>query len=408
MYDVIVVGSRCSGAPTAMLLARHGHRVLLVDKGTFPSDTVSSHYLHMTGLAKLGEWGLLDPLLATGCPRISKLTACIDDGERAVWFHEPIPPMAGLTFGLAPRRRVLDKLLVDAAVAAGAELREGFTVQDLLFDGDRVSGVVGRGRGGPEERVAARMVVGADGVHSVVASRTQAEEYDSAPAGTAYWYSYWADTDFDEFIFTRAPGCELFVAPTHDELAMVMVGVRNDAFNEFRADVEGNYLRVLDRFPDQGKRVRAGSRVEPFSGSRFTRQWLRKPYGPGWALVGDAGYHRDPIVGVGMSDAIVHADMLAPAIHEVLTGPADQDAPLAAFHARRDQRVRATYEYSKRIATLDPLPPELMEVVAALPDDPVQRDRFLRIFGGETDFREFFSPENAGRIMADAQRRAQP
>jgi flavin-dependent dehydrogenase len=406
VYDAIVVGSRCAGAPTAMLLARRGHRVLLVDRSTFPSDTVSSHYLHAPGLAKLGEWGLLEPLLATGCPPIRRLTLGIDDGSRSLWFDEPLPSAAGLDFGLAPRRRILDRLLVDAAVAAGAELVEGFTVEDVLRDGDRVTGIAGRRRGGAAERIEARMVVGADGVRSVVADRVRAAEYDAAPAGTAYWYSYWAGTDFDEFVFTREPGRLLFIAPTHDGLAMVMVGVRNDAFGEFRADVEGNYLRALDRFPEQAARVRAGRRVEKFSGSRLTRHWLRRPHGPGWALVGDAGYHRDPIVGVGMTDAIVHAGELAAALDEVLSGRCDADTALGAFHAWRDGAVRATYEYSKRISTLEPLPPELMTVVDALRHVPAQRDRFLRIFGGETDVREFFSPENCRLILAEAAQHA--
>lgn len=411
MYDAIVVGSRCAGAPTAMLLARQGHRVLMVDRSTFPSDTVSSHYLHGAGLAKLAEWGLLDRLLATGCPRITRLTFGIDDGSRSVWFDEPMPPAAGMEFGLAPRRTILDKLLVDAAVDAGAELLEGFTVEDVLRDGERVTGVSGRRRGGAAEQIAARMVVGADGVRSVVAEKVHAREYDTAPAGTAYWYTYWADTDFEEFVFTREPGRLLFIAPTHDRLAMVMIGVRNDAFAEFRADVEGNYLRALDRFPEQAKRVRAGRRVERYSGSRLTRHWLREPYGPGWALVGDAGYHRDPIVGVGMTDAIVHAGELSAALHEVLSvgaGPAPDpasDAALAAFHDWRDRSVRATYEYSMRISTLEALPPELMTVVAALEHVPAQRDRFLRIFGGEVDVREFFSPENCQLILAEAARR---
>jgi flavin-dependent dehydrogenase len=408
MYDVIVVGARCAGSPLAMLLARQGHRVAVLDRRTFPSDTVSSHYLHLHGTARMRDWGLLPRLLATGCPTIERITLRIEDGQRAAHFDEPFPAMSGMTFGVAPRRTVLDTLLRDGAAEAGAEVLEGFTVDELVFDDGRVTGVRGRHRGAAPVTLNARMVVGADGIHSTVADAVHADEYESAPPGTAYWYTYWTGTDFDQFVFTRGPGRELFVAPTHDGAVVVLVGVKNSAFHEFRADIEANYHRVLDAFPLFGDRIRAGERVEPFYGSRFTKQWLRTPYGPGWALLGDAGYHRDPVVGVGMSDAMVHAEKLAEVIDAGLRGTADLDAGLAGFHAWRDRTVRSTYEYAKRIATLDPMPTPMMDVLVALRHDPEQRQRFLRVYGGEVDFREFFAPENSARILQRAQRAQRP
>jgi len=402
VYDVIVVGARCGGSPTAMLLARRGYRVLLVDKKSFPSDTVSSHYLHLHGTSRLRDWGLLDRLLATGCPKIGRILLSIDDGSRAVQFDEPFPAMSGMTFGVAPRRTVLDKILVDAAVAAGADLIEGFSVDELLFTEGRVSGVRGRERGGQPVTFEARFVVGADGIHSTVAEQVQAQEYSSAPPGTAYWYTYWTGTDFTQFVFSRGPGRELFVAPTHEGAVVVLVGVKHAEFREFRTDIEGNYHRVLDQFPGLRERILAGRREEPFYGSRFTKQWMRLPYGPGWALVGDAGYHRDPVVGVGMSDAMVHAERLVDAIDEGLSGVREMAAALAEFHAWRDQRVESTYEYAKRIATLDPMPSQMMDVLTALENNAEDRSRFLRVYGGEIDFREFFSPENSARILRHA------
>ena len=122
-FDAIVVGARCAGSPTAMLLARKGYNVLVVDKATFPSDTISTHLVHPPGVAALKEWGLLGRLLATGCPGID--TYAFDFGTVTI-SGAPGTDEAPLAY--SPRRTVLDKLLVDAASEAGAELREGFTV----------------------------------------------------------------------------------------------------------------------------------------------------------------------------------------------------------------------------------------------------------------------------------------
>src|SRR5262245_44588819 len=165
MYDAIVVGARCAGSPTAMLLAQKGHRVLLVDKSGFPSDTLSTHYIHQTGIARMKRWGLLDALAATGCPPVSRMT--FDMGP-LVLEGSPTPSI-GVGDGYAPRRTVLDKVLVDGAVAAGVDLREHFSVQSLLHDGDRVTGVRGRSVGGPTVNEEARIVIGADGLRSLVA-----------------------------------------------------------------------------------------------------------------------------------------------------------------------------------------------------------------------------------------------
>jgi len=159
MYDAIIVGARCAGSPTAMLLARKGYRVLLVDRATFPSDVVNGYYIQQTGAAQLKRWGLLDTLHASNCPPL--LTLTFDFG--AFTLTGSPPPVGGVVEGYAPRRTVLDKILVDAAVEAGVELREGFAVQDLLWDGDRVAGICGHTQGGATVTEHARVVIGADG-----------------------------------------------------------------------------------------------------------------------------------------------------------------------------------------------------------------------------------------------------
>src|SRR5262245_30244403 len=158
-YDAIVIGARCGGAPTAMLLARAGHRVLLVDRSTFPSDTVSTLVIHPTGMAALARWGVLDAVVASGCPALDSYT--FDFGPLVI-TGTPLPD-SGSSLAYAPRRVVLDKILVDAAAEAGVEVREGYTVEDLVFDDDVVVGVRGRSATGGSAVDRATIVIGADG-----------------------------------------------------------------------------------------------------------------------------------------------------------------------------------------------------------------------------------------------------
>ena len=219
MYDVIVVGARCGGSPTAMLLAQLGHRVLLVDRASFPSDTVSTHLVTLPGVARLDRWGLLERVAASGCPPISEMTVRLGD----VVLRGSPPPVDRVAHQYCVRRTVLDTILVDAAVDAGAELREGFAVRDVVFDGDRVAGVRGRGPGGGEVVERARLVVGADGLHSLVAEAVEARRYAERPALTWCCYAYWTGVALG--------GAELHVQgrravsafPTNDGLACISV-----------------------------------------------------------------------------------------------------------------------------------------------------------------------------------------
>src|SRR5215471_3218414 len=169
-YDVIVVGARCAGSPTAMLLARQGHRVLVVDRATFPSDTVSSHVLQPTAVAALSRWGLLNQLLATGCPPVH--TYAYDFGPVVI---QGIPGNDQFPSAYCPRRTILDKLLVDAAAQAGAEIREGFAVDEIVFEEGRATGIRGCAGNGVRLTEHAQVIVGADGWHSVVAAAVQPE-----------------------------------------------------------------------------------------------------------------------------------------------------------------------------------------------------------------------------------------
>jgi flavin-dependent dehydrogenase len=285
MYDVIVVGARCAGSPTAMLLARKGYRVLLLDKATFPSDIMSTHYIHQPGIAQLKRWGLLDKVIASNCPPISK--AALDFGPFALSGSPP--PADGIGDAYCPRRTVLDKLLVDAAVEAGAELCEGFAVREILMNGERVTGIYGHNPGGAPITEQASIVIGADGMRSFVARTAQSPMYHTNPSLTCTYYSYWSGISIEGVEMYLRDHRVIIAFPTNDDLVCIVIQWPYREFHAFRADIEGNFLKTVDLVPELAERMRHGRREERFVGTADLPNFFRKPYGPGWALVGDAG-----------------------------------------------------------------------------------------------------------------------
>jgi flavin-dependent dehydrogenase len=396
MYDVIVVGARCAGSPTAMLLARKGYRVLLVDRATFPSDTISTHIVWQPGAARLKHWGVLGRVIGSGCPPIRTMT--LDFGD--VMLTGSPPPVDDVAEAYAPRRTVLDTILVNAAADAGAEVRESFTVTEVTMDGNRVTGIRGRGRGGTEVAEEARLVIGADGLHSVVARTVRAPEYDVRPTLACWYYAYWSDVPTDGVIFCPRDDRAIGLIPTNDGLACVAVVVAARDFEGFRSDFETNYLATIDLASPIAERVRAGRRVEHIRAMSDVPNLFRRPYGPGWALVGDAGYHKDPINAQGISDALGHAELLTEAVDDGLGGRRSLEEALAGYERQRNEAVRPMYEFNCQLAALDPPPPEMQAVFVALQGNQADTDRFLGTIAGTVPIPEFFAPENLGRIVA--------
>jgi flavin-dependent dehydrogenase len=398
MYDTIVVGARCAGSPTAMLLARQGYRVLLLDKASFPSDTLSVHYIHQAGVARLNRWGLLEPVIASNCPPIH--TQSIDVGPFTL--RGAPPPIDGVAAAYAPRRTVLDKILVDAAVAAGAELREHFTVKELIFDGDRVVGIRGHERGGGLVSERARIVIGADGLHSFVARAVEADAYNVRPSMTCAYYSYWSGVPVNGAELHIRPDRMIIAGNTNDAQAMVISYWPGASFHEVRADIDGSFMRALDLVPDLAERVRGGTRTERYRGTVDLPNLYRKPHGPGWALVGDAGYHKDPITAQGITDAFRDAELLADAIETWFSGRQPIEDALAGYEHQRNQATLPMYEMTCQFATLQPPPVEQQQLMAALLDNPDETSRFIGMLAGTVSIPEFFSPENIGRIIGAA------
>ena len=396
-YDAIVVGARCAGSPTAMLLARNGHRVLLVDRATFPSDTISTHLIHPPGIAALERWGLLDAVLATGVP--STDTYSFDFGPFTI---SGSPGTAEAPVAYAPRRTVLDKLLVDAASEAGVEVRERFTVESLVVENDRVVGVRGHSKGGKTVTERARVVIGADGRYSLVADAVGAEEYHEKAQLQVSYYTYWSGLPMNgRFESTVRPGLAFAAWPTNDDLTLVIAGRSIDEFEAVRKDVEGSYLETLEIAPAFADRVRGAKREERFAGTAV-RSYFREPFGPGWALVGDAGYNKDFITAHGIHDAFRDAELCATALDESFSGRTSFEDAMREYQTRRDELVLPIYEFTAELATLAPPPPEMQQVLSAVSESQDAMDGFARVIGGVTSPAEFFSDENVGRIVAAA------
>ncbi len=396
-WDVIVLGARCAGSPLAMLLARRGYRVLLLDRATFPSDTISTHILQPRGVAALSRWGLLDELIATGCPPIHMYA--FDFGPFTV---SGAPGADDSPVSYCPRRTVLDALLVNAAAAAGAELRQGFVVEEILIEAGRVVGIRGRTKDGRSVVERARVVVGADGHRSKVAKAVGARSYNERPLLLAGYYSYWSglpmDGRYDIYIRDRRG---FGVAPTHDGLTLIVGGWPYAEFETNKQHIERSFLEMLDLAPALGARVRAARREAPFVGMPVPN-FFRTPFGPGWALVGDAGYTRDPITAQGISDAFLDAERSSAALDAVLSGERSFDAAMSECQRERDAQALPMYELTCQLASLEPPPPEMQQVIGSILGNQAAMDGFVQMNAGTISPATFFSPANLGPIMASA------
>lgn len=396
-FDAIVVGARCAGSPTAMLLAQKGYRVLLVDRATFPSDTVSTHILHPLGVSALSRWGLLDRLVATGCPPIH--TYAFDFGPFTI---AGAPGTKEAPVGYCPRRTILDKLLVDAAAQSGAEVREGFAVEEVLIENGLVVGIKGRSKHGGSITERAKVVVGADGWRSSVAEAVGADRYDEKPRLLAGYYTYWSGLPMDNRFETYIRDRRGFAAvPTHDGLTMVIVGWPYAEFDDCKKDIEGNYLKTIELAPAFADRLHGAKREARFAGAAVPN-YFRKPYGPGWALVGDAGYNRDFITGQGIMDAFYDAELCVAALDKAFSGAQAFDAPMSKYQRARDVRVKAMYDFTCMLATLEPPPPEMQQLFSAIHGNRKAMDAFARMNAGTISPAEFFAPENVNAITAAA------
>lgn len=386
MYDAIVIGARCAGSATAMLLAQKGYSVLVLDRASFPSDTVSTHIIKYPGVKQLEKWGLLDDVRATNCPPLHRVKSHHGD----FLLSGSAPPQDGVPM-IAPRRTVLDEILLEAAVEAGAEVREDFAVRHLLTEGDRVVGIEGQPKGGAPVTERARLVIGADGKNSLVARMVKPATYDDHPATAFYYYTYWPDLPDDGLVIHWRHHRFVLAIPTNDGLTCLVVGRPIEYFREFSTDIAANYHETLSIAPELAAAVRNKQPVEPYIGMAVPN-YFRRPYGPGWALVGDASLCMDPLKGHGISDAFCDAELLADAIDAGFSDRQPLEDALAEYERSRNARKAGYYERNwtgSRMEGWDA--PPILQLRAALRDDPDEANRWAGTIAFSVDYDEFSS-----------------
>jgi flavin-dependent dehydrogenase len=314
-YDVLIVGARCAGATLATFLARAGASVLLLDKDRLPSDQIlSTHTIHPPGIDVLDSVGVGDAVRAVAPPtrvvRLRKNDAAVDvefGDERAEY---------------CPRRQRLDGLLQDAATSAGVELLDQTRVTSLVRDGDRVVGVRATGAEGRERAFRAKLVVGADGRHSTVARLVEAEEYLAYDAPRAMFWGYWNApgfwrTDpaypFGMYVANTDGHIRVIFQTDHDQLLIGSLPPVEQAMT-WRADPDAALIADLASDPTTGPLIAGAAPDGRIRGTLKERYFFRRAAGSGWTLVGDAGHHKEVVIGDGITEALLQARSLASAI----------------------------------------------------------------------------------------------
>ena len=340
--DAVVVGARCAGAATAMLLARAGARVMLVDKGLRGTDTLSTHALMRGAVLQLHRWGILPCIVAAGTPPVRSTTFSYSEHDVVV----PIEPRSGVDALFAPRRMLLDRLLVDAAEASGVVVRYGVRVDEVIVDDRRrVRGIM-VAAGGVHERIEADIVVGADGLHSTIAQRVGAARIVEGRHATGVLYSYWENLPVDGYYWRFRPNGTIGAIPTNDATCVFVSVPSQRLRSEIQHDPASAYRRLIrDVSALFEARLYGARRVEPVRGFGGQAGFIRQSSGPGWALVGDAGYFKDPLTAHGITDALRDAELLARAIVQGTT-----DALAGYEKARHDLSLRL-FELTDDIAS---------------------------------------------------------
>jgi 2-polyprenyl-6-methoxyphenol hydroxylase-like FAD-dependent oxidoreductase len=352
-YDVVVVGARVAGASTALLLARAGLKVVLVDRSAYGSDTLSTHALMRAGVLQLSRWGVLPEVLRAGTPAVEKTLFHYADGDTVQVSIRPSPGVDAL---YAPRRYVLDRILVDAAAAAGVDVMHGVTVTGLIESDDRVGGVRATSRSGASFELRSRFTVGADGIRSVVANQVGASLVQRrSDALGASLYRYFGDLCVAGYEWGYGAQAAAGMIPTNDGLTCVFAGATPQRLRALRrGGAEAAFEELFAQaMPDHLSRLHMSSPEGRMHGWAGMPGFVRRSWGPGWALVGDAGYFKDPITAHGITDALRDAELLADAIVQAAAGLQPEAEALAAFQSRRDALSSRLFEATDAIAAYD-------------------------------------------------------
>jgi flavin-dependent dehydrogenase len=377
-FDVIVVGARCAGSTLATLLAREGLRVGVVERATFPRDTLSSHLFQAPGINVLGRLGVLDRVRDTGASCIRELDFRQNQFAKKT-SHSMRPGDAGGFMSV--RRFHLDPILAEAAATAGAEVMTGTKVVGLVGEG-RVSGVRVMS-GGAERVLSARLVVGADGRNSTIAKLTGSRKYHVVPSERfAYWGFFEGVTNGSEpeVVYHHWDGRVVIGCPSDGGLYQVIVAPAASFQPDFRADLEGAFMDHARACTPVAQKLEGAQRVGKLLGIVRWESYFRESAGNGWVLVGDAGQFKDPTAGQGMADAFRQAAALAPAIAGANgSSDAELDASVATWARWRDRDAFEHHFLASDYGAAGNMPKVLSEIMGRF-DRRGKLDEVIDIF----------------------------
>lgn len=367
-YDVVVVGARCAGSPLATHLSRAGLSVALIDRAAFPSETASTHFFQVEGVASLARLGVLDHILDSGAPMLEQIDLRIGDMR----LGTPIPfSPDDRGPGLCVRRQVLDASLVDAARDAGAEVRTSTRVIGLVERGGRVAGVR-VATGSHEEELRASLVVGADGTGSTVGRLVGARKYNQIPNRRFTHWAYYEGARWEQpatLVFHRWREEFVIAAPVDSGLYMVVGVPPLGRLPAFRSDAEASWRSLVTACDPVDTAIAGARQVGRFRSVVSYPSFFRESAGAGWVLVGDAGHFKDPAPGQGISDALRQVERLAPAIVEGLGG-ADLDTAMARWCRWRDRDAAEMHWFASDLGKAGTLSAPVSEMLRPLARDP--------------------------------------
>ena len=390
-FDVVVIGSGVAGAPTAMLLARSGHKVLLIDRHEFPRDALSTHFIWPRGVSYLNRWGLAQPILEKS-PHFTRLEMSVE----GIRLHGSVPlnhlesrfrRLHGDSHGVTmtycgPRRYYLDKFLMDEAQKAGAEVRDGTSFTEPIVEEGVVTGIRMVGRAGNSLSVKSRFVVGADGQHSTFARKIGARTIQVWPLSTFAYFGYFSGIKKDELAFFRKGRLGMAIFPTSDGTHMVLAYGPNAWWHEFNRNAENNFHKtVAFCAADVGELVRAGKIEEPFKACGTMPAFHRESWGPGWVLIGDAGSFKDQATAMGITHAFRDAELVSHFVHRALAGEITMESAMAEYSSVRAADYMDYFNLVCQVAEMNVYTPPELEFFYSIHKDQTRADEIISQFG---------------------------